>query len=85
MSKVMKWVGGVFLPVGLLFAGIGGWVFASDQKIAKTAIPAKGTVIELVRKRDSDGDVTYRPIVEFFDANGTRHEFPGFSAGGHAL
>jgi hypothetical protein len=77
MSKVMKWVGGVFLPVGLLFAGIGGWTFASDQKLAKTAIPAQGKVIELVRKRNSDGDVTYRPIVEFLDANGTRHEFTG--------
>ena len=89
MSKAMVWVGGFFFAFGLLFAGIGGWNLLSDQKLADTGTVAQGTVVAMSSSRDSDGGTTYRPTVEFFDKNGTRHEFtssvssnpPSFSRG----
>lgn len=77
MNKVVLWIGGIFLPMGLLFVGIAGWIWLEDQAIAENGLRGRGTVIELARSRNSDGDVTYRPIVEFFDSNRTRHEFTG--------
>ena len=77
MNKVVLWIVGIFLPMGLLFVGIAGWIWLEDQAIAENGLRGRGTVIELARSRNSDGDVTYRPIVEFFDSNRTRHEFTG--------
>ena len=77
MSKMAKWIAGVFIPIGLLFGGIGIWAFLADREIARNGIQTDGLVIDLTSRRDSDGDITYRPVVEFHDRNGTRHEFTG--------
>lgn len=89
MKNVKSTLGIGFAAFGLLFAGIGGWFFWSDQQLAAKGVQTTGTVIDLSRSRDSDGDVTYRPVVEFVDQSGTRHEFvskvgsssPGVSRG----
>ncbi|MEP5936966.1 MAG: DUF3592 domain-containing protein [Erythrobacter sp.] len=89
MSKVILWVGVFFLPFGLLFAGIGTWSYWSDRDLAATGSTTQGTVIAMERSRDSDGNNTYSPTVEFFDPQGTRHQFtskvssspPSFSRG----
>ncbi|MDA7787729.1 DUF3592 domain-containing protein [Sphingomonadaceae bacterium] len=75
MNKAFVWVGAIFTPLGLLFAGAGGWAFMDDQKLADIGVDAEGTVIAFSSSRDSDGDTTYRPLVEFYDDNGTRHQF----------
>jgi len=77
MSKVMVWFGAIFGGVGLVFAAIGGWFFLDDRDLAAGGVRTQGTVIELVESRDSDGDYSYRPRVEFFAPDGTRHEFTG--------
>lgn len=89
MSKAKLWVGGIFTPMGLLFAGIGGAFFLDDQQLEANGARAQGTVIALNRHRDNDGDTMYRPEVEFRDSNGTQHRFvssissssPGVSRG----
>ena len=75
MGKVALWIGGVFLPFGLVFAGIGGWFIWSDLSLASAGGRASGTVIAIDSYRDSDGDTMHRPVVEFFDTKGTRHQF----------
>lgn len=75
MGKAFVWVGGIFMAVGLVFMAVGGIFFVKNQALADGGAHAPGTVIEMARSTDSDGDVTYRPVVEFFDADGTRHEF----------
>lgn len=75
MSNVIKWVGLIFGSVGLLFAGLGGWFYVSDQQMAKNASRTSGTVIALDRRRGSEGGSTYAPVVEWTDREGTRHEF----------
>ena len=77
MGKVFVWVGGIFALVGLIFAGVGGWFYLEDRSLAANGVHAQGTVIDVVSSRDSDGDYTYRPVVEFLDEGGARHEFTG--------
>ncbi|HEX9807847.1 MAG TPA: DUF3592 domain-containing protein [Alteraurantiacibacter sp.] len=77
MGKVLVWMGAIFTPIGLLFAGIGGWFFAADQELAGSGLRTPGRVIEVVGSRDSDGDTVYRPVVEFVGADGQRHIFTG--------
>ncbi len=89
MSSVKLWIGGIFTPMGLLFAGIGGAFYLADQALEAKGGRANGTVIALNRHRDSDGDTMYQPEVEFRDRNGTQHRFvssissssPGVSRG----
>ncbi|MEM8724092.1 MAG: DUF3592 domain-containing protein [Pseudomonadota bacterium] len=75
MGKIGWLFGGIFAPIGLLFAGIGLWLYASDQDLAANGERVSGTVIDIVSYRDSDGDTMYRPVVEFVDAKGIRQEF----------
>lgn len=77
MHRIFAWIGTVFLAFGLVFAAIGLWAWAGDRALAETGTQATGTVIDLTRDHDSDGGSTYRPVVEFHDAGGTRHEFVG--------
>lgn len=75
MGKILLWIGGIFTPLGLLFAAIGGWFFVEDRQLAAEGLRAEGQVIELVSVRDSDGGSTYKPVVEFTDADGRTHRF----------
>lgn len=77
MSKVFLLLGAIFATLGLIAVGIGLWFYSESSAIADGGVNTRGTVIEMVRSRDSDGDVTYRPVVEFRDAEGTRREFTG--------
>lgn len=89
MSKAKLWVGAIFTPVGLLFAGIGSAFYLSDQALEAKGGRATGTVVALNRHRDSEGDTMYQPEVEFRDRNGIQHRFvssissssPGVSRG----
>ncbi len=75
MGKVAIWLGAIFTPLGLIFAAVGGWFYLADRDLASSGVRTPGTVIELAGGRDSDGDYSYRPVVEFFDASGTRQVF----------
>lgn len=75
MSKVKLLVGGVFTPIGLIFAGIGGAFYFGDQALEAKGGRTIGIVVALNRHRDSDGDIMYKPEVEFRDSNGKQHRF----------
>lgn len=75
MDKAIVWIGGVFTPMGLLFAALGGWFYLQDRSFAENGLRAQGTVVDVVGSRDSDGDYTYRPVVEFSDSAGERRRF----------
>jgi hypothetical protein len=74
MSRVFAWVGGIFAAIGVVFAAIAAWVHLEDRRFAAGGTRAQGTVIEMVGSSDSDG-YSYRPVVEFRDADGQRHVF----------
>ena len=75
MGKVLLWIGGIFAPIGLIFAAVGGWFFLQDRELAAGGLRAEGRVLELVETRDSDGGYNYKPLVEYIDAAGARHRF----------
>ena len=75
MGKATVWIGAIFTPIGLLFAAIGGWLYFEDRSFAASGVRTQGTVIDVHASRDSDGDFSYRPVVEFVDAAGERHQF----------
>ncbi|MGV2497673.1 DUF3592 domain-containing protein [Pelagerythrobacter aerophilus] len=77
MPRIFAWIGAAFLAFGLVFAAVGLWAWAGDRALAEAGTQASGTVIDLSRRYDSDSGSTYRPVVEFHDAKGTRHEFVG--------
>lgn len=89
MSKAAAKIGLFFAAFGLIFAGIGGYFFVKDQRLAASGVRASGEVVALHESYDSDGDRTYAPVFVFQDANGTRHEVtssvktspPAFSRG----
>ncbi|MEE4201021.1 DUF3592 domain-containing protein [Erythrobacter sp.] len=88
MSKLGK-TGVIFAVFGMLFAGIGGWIWLGERSFEARSVAAEGTIIEMDRYRDSDHKTMFRPIAEFTDANGRRHKFasktssssPAFSVG----
>ncbi len=77
MNKVILFIGAIFLPLGLIFAGVGLWAYFDDKALADAGLRAGGTVVELSRSRDSEGSVSFRPVVAFRDARGIEHQFVG--------
>jgi hypothetical protein len=75
MGRVLVWIGGIFAALGVVFVIGAGWSFLADRNFAAAGARAQGTVIEMIGSRDSDGDYSYKPVVEFRDAEGRRHEF----------
>lgn len=77
MSKALLWVGGIFLPIGLAMLGAAWWSFSEDRAFNRDALSGSGTVVALTFSRDSDGDTSWRPVVEFADRDGATHRFTG--------
>jgi hypothetical protein len=78
MGKVLLWIGGIFAPIGLIFAAIGVWLHLSSASLYETGVYTKGRVTELASQFDSDDNsYSYKPVVEFADAEGQRHQFTG--------
>jgi len=75
MGRVLVWIGGIFASLGLVFVAGAAWAFLADRNFAAAGAHAPGTVIDMTSSRDSDGDYTYKPVVEFRDAEGRRHVF----------
>ena len=69
------WVGGIFAAVGLVLVAGAGWFYLADRSFAEAGVHTQGVVIEMIGSRDSDSDYTYKPVVEFLDADGRRHMF----------
>ena len=72
MMKLFVWIFGL---IGGLFLFIGIWMLLDTQRFVARASPAPGVVIELLRTRDSDGDVLYKPLVRYETAAGATVEF----------
>lgn len=85
-GSAARWVFRIFGVVGVVFLIIGLFVFNSTILLERKGSIAEGRVVEMVLNSDRDG---YRPVVEFVDARGERHQFassfssnpPRFKAG----
>ncbi|MXO91185.1 DUF3592 domain-containing protein [Pontixanthobacter aquaemixtae] len=77
MVKAKLLIGRIFMPMGMVFASIGIGFLWSDLQLAEVGMRSEGSVIDLSRSRNSDSGDSYRPVVAFYDEDGTRHEFVG--------
>lgn len=75
MGRVLVWIGGIFATLGVVFVVGAGLVYFKDRSFAESGTRAEGTVVEMIASRDSDGDYTYKPMVQFRDAEGLSHVF----------
>jgi hypothetical protein len=64
----------VFMLSGLTFGGIAAWLYLQENGINTNKQTAQGTVIEMDASRDSEGSVSYAPIVRFSATNGRTYE-----------
>lgn len=69
--------GVVWLLTTFGFLAIAGlWSFSSFNRI-NNQVTASGIVVDVETDRDSDGDTTYRPVIEFVAADGGTYRFTG--------
>jgi len=68
---------GVFLAAGLGLLAGSGYSFLHTRAAISGAIPADGTVVDLIASTDSDGDTMYYPRVRFRTGTGDVEEFVG--------
>ncbi len=56
----------VLFSLGLLFLGFSMYQFNKTKTLLATGTKTEATVIELTRKRDSEGDISYSPVFEYY-------------------
>ena len=68
---------GCFLIIPLIFVAVGGaFLFFSINRLTNQ-ITATGVVVDVSRSTDSDGDASYRPVIEFVADDGFTYTFTG--------
>ncbi len=60
-----------FLVLGLVFAGVVGWLVNSGLDFSRNAVSTSGIVVSVARERSSSAKAyTYRPTIRYSDSNG---------------
>ncbi|MCB9798867.1 DUF3592 domain-containing protein [Candidatus Nomurabacteria bacterium] len=65
MTKSPSFGFGIMLLFGIVFAGVAIGIFVNSYLFLQTAEHTQGKVVEIVERRDSDGDMMYSPKVAF--------------------
>lgn len=63
-------VGIILGLLGVILLAVATWTALSSHRLQRDGLRADGEVIELVRKRDDDGDTTWAPVFRFTTADG---------------
>jgi hypothetical protein len=69
------WLPHAFLAVGVALLLVGTVLLVRKVQFVTSAERATGTVIDVSREADSDGEVTFYPVVAFTTADGSRIQF----------
>ncbi|NND04019.1 MAG: DUF3592 domain-containing protein [Acidimicrobiia bacterium] len=68
---------GWFVIIPLIFIAIGGmFLFFSISRLSNQST-ANGVIVDIDRSTDSDGDTSYRPVIEFRADDGVAYTFTG--------
>ena len=75
--NIFRLVGRIFLPIGILMVGAGGYLAYGQFVFAQTAARTEGVVIDVVRDRSAGVSTrqTSAALVRFIDAKGATHQF----------
>ncbi len=74
-TKKLRFIPWIFLIVGVVLLFIAYNLYASTQQFLKVSVKAVGTVVEMKSVRDSDDDLTYKPVITYKDRTGLEHTF----------
>ena len=73
----MSWGIGCLALIPVLFMVFGGvWLFFSISRVTNQTT-ASGVVVDIDSRYDSDGDLSYRPVIEFVATDGDVYQFTG--------
>lgn len=63
----MRLFGIIFAAAGLLFVGFGSYMAHSQRVKLRTYVPVEATILDkrIESSTDSDGDTTYKPVIDF--------------------
>jgi hypothetical protein len=75
--KAPTFLFGIFLLIGLGLLGGAAYLALDTRADIARAETAAGTVIDLIGRRDSDGDTIYYPHVQYLTRSGETVEFSG--------
>ncbi len=64
----------VFGVMALIFGGIGAAIALSVMNERARMVHTEGSIVDLLRERDSEGDTLYRPVFRFTTAAGQAYE-----------
>lgn len=68
-------VSAAFFLAAIALLGIAGWMIGRDPGFSGASAEATGTVVALERSSSANRSATYRPVVVFRDAGGTKRRF----------
>lgn len=74
-ERLLSWAWRLFAAVGVVVLVVGAVVFVRTAQFVAGAERGTGTVIELSRGTNSEGGVTYYPVVRFTTSEGEAIEF----------
>jgi hypothetical protein len=74
-DRLLHWVPRLFLAIGFVLLVLGAVTLVRTLQFVSGAEHATGTVVELSRSSDSEGTVTFHPVVRFTTAEGRTVEF----------
>ncbi len=74
-TKKFRLIPWIFLIVGVIMLVLAYSIYTSTQQFLKVSVKAVGTVVEMKSVRDSDGDLTYKPVITYKDRTGLEHTF----------
>ncbi|MGH3116925.1 MAG: DUF3592 domain-containing protein [Gaiellales bacterium] len=72
---LLRWAPGLFLVLGVVFLVVAAVTLVLTLRFVAGAERATGTVIDLSRETDSEGEVVFYPVVSFTTAEGRTLEF----------
>lgn len=64
------WLHLLVVGIGVLLIGVAAWSLKNSLQLRRDGLRAPGEVIDLIRKQDSDGDITWAPLFRFTTASG---------------
>ena len=59
------WIAALLIAPAVLVAGVASFFLVQGLDLWNSPYTVEGTIVELIGSRDSDGDLTYSPVVEY--------------------
>lgn len=65
LNQKPQFIGKLFIFTSAIMLLVGVWLAKTSLELVSSGVTAQGKVVEMVRKTDEDGSITYAPIIHF--------------------